>query len=173
MADADALDARIERLHRTYGEFPVETATYDLDADRHDRARTLHDAGVPGAARVWVERDDEALLVRERDRPDSWGVAGGLVDPDERADRAGEREVREGTGVRCAVVDVAYVHRATRRPAAGDGPAFEELAVAFVAEYVRGSAEPRAGEVHEVRWWSTLPERVHSPADRIGADRLG
>jgi ADP-ribose pyrophosphatase YjhB (NUDIX family) len=166
------VDARITYLHETYGDFPVESATYDLSSNTYERARELHDHGILGAARVWVERDSETLLVREESRPDSWGVAGGLVEPGERTDRAGEREIHEETNVECTVIDVEYVHRATRRHEHGEREAFEEIAVAFIAEYVDGTSQPQEGEIREVKWWAKLPENVHSPADRIGATRL-
>lgn len=166
-ADSAEIECRLDRLRTEYGDFPVETAVTDLPAAAYRRARELHDRGIPGAARVWVERGDEALLVRERSRPDSWGVAGGLVEPDEPAARTGEREVREETGVECRVVDVADAHRATRRHEQGAAEPFEELAVAFVADYVRGELERQPAEICEAAWWSSLPESVHPPADRL------
>lgn len=48
----------------------------------------------------------------------------------------------------------------------------EEIAVAFVAVYAAGEPRPQEGEIRAVEWWETLPENVHSPADRIGAERL-
>ncbi|WP_267641495.1 NUDIX hydrolase [Haloarchaeobius amylolyticus] len=173
MADADDIDARIDALAAEYGDVPVETAVTDLSDSQYQRARRLHDRGVPGAARVWVERDDEALLVREQSRPDSWGVPGGLIDPGESAPAAGEREVREETGVECTIVDVSYVYRVTRRHAEGEAPSFEEFAVAFVAEYVRGEPTRQPEEISEVAWWDTLPASVHSPADRLWNERFG
>lgn len=177
MADPGDVDARIHRLREAYGQFPVETETYDHPTDEYARARDLHERGIPGGARVWVERevgprDRQTLLVRTAYRPDAWGVAGGLIEPDERADRAGEREVREETNVTCEVVDVAYVHRATRRHASGDRPSFEELGVAFVAEYDGGTPWAQDGEIRAVAWFDELPDAVYDPAARIGADRL-
>ncbi|WP_435334492.1 NUDIX domain-containing protein [Haloarchaeobius sp. TZWWS8] len=92
MAAGEHIQTRIDRLESEYGDFPVETAVTDLSAPDYQRARELDDRGVPGASRVWVERGEEALLVREQDRTDSWGVAGGLIDPGESAVQAGERE---------------------------------------------------------------------------------
>lgn len=170
----DAIQARIDRLRDRYGGFPVETAEYDLDDRAYERARDLDERGIDGAARVWVERCDptETLLVREQSRPDAWGVPGGLIDPGEDADDAGEREVREETDVECSVVDVAYVHRAVRTHEAGGKPAIEEVAVAFVAEYVGGAPDPQPSEIAEVQWWETLPGNAVSPATRIAEDRL-
>jgi len=172
MAEAAAIDTRLDRLRERQGTFPVETATYELSEQAYERAHTLHEQGIPGAARVWVERDDEALLVREERRPESWGVAGGLIEPDESAEQAGRREVREETGIDCAITDVAYVHRATREHETGDRDPIEELAVVFIATYQRGEIDPQDGEIAAAAWWSQLPETVHSPADRIGAERL-
>lgn len=172
MVDADEIDDRIRRLRRTYGAFPVESETSDLSPEAYERARELHEQGIPGAARVWVERDREVLLVRTAAQPDSWGVPGGLIEPGERADRAGEREVREETGLECDIVDVAYVHRATRRHEFGDRPAFDELAVAFVATDERGAVRPQESEIREAAWWTRLPENSRPPATRLGPDRL-
>lgn len=172
MVTSNEIDVRLERLHETYGDFPVESTEYNFSSDDYRRAQERHDCGIPGATRVWVEHDGATLLVREENRLDSWGVAGGLIDPGERADHAGEREVREETNIACEVVDVAYVHRATIRHEDSEREVFDEIAVAVIAEYVRGDPRPQEGEIRQVKWWKTLPEKVHSPADRIGANRL-
>lgn len=172
MANPKEIKRRIIQLRETYGDFPVETATYNLSPEAYERSRELHEDGFPGAARVWVERDGEALLVREENRPASWGVAGGLIEPDERADRAGEREVLEETNIKCKIANIDYVHRATSQHESREREPIEEIAVAFIAEYGDGSPLPQEEEIQEVKWWSSLPENVHSPANRIGATRL-
>ncbi|MFB6127641.1 MAG: NUDIX domain-containing protein [Halolamina sp.] len=177
MVAPDVIDDHIARLRDAYGDVPVETATTTHSARTWGRVRELHERGVPGAARVWVERDDAALLVRERRAGDRWGVPGGLVEPGEHVDRAGEREVREETGVVCDVVDVVYVHRARRTPADGveadrDEP-IEELAAAFVAEFVEGATRSGAGETAAVDWWESLPDRIRPPTTRLASGRPG
>lgn len=172
MVDADVIDGLLDELRRAYGAFPVETAEYQLTTEAYTRARELHDAGVPGATRVWVERGDETLLVREERRPDSWGVPDGLIESGESPAQAGEREVREETGIECKIIDVAYVHRAMEYHEDGEGEPLVELAVAFIAEYVSGEITPQDGEIRDAAWWSSLPNAVHSPADRIATDRF-
>lgn len=53
--------------------------------------------------------------VREVRRPNSRGVAGGLIDPGETAADDGRREVRAETAIEREIGVVASVHRATRR----------------------------------------------------------
>lgn len=150
MADPAEIERRLASLRETYGEFPVESGTYEHPPERFERVLANHERGSPGAARVWVEREGETLLVRTRDRPDAWGVPGGLVEPGEGSDEAGEREIREETGVECEVVDVAYAH---------------------VAEYVGGELTVEGGEILEARWWGKVPENSYPPASRL-QDRL-
>lgn len=42
----------------------------------------------------------------------------------------------------------------------------------FIAAARRGEPRPQEGEIHDARWWTTVPENVHTPADRLVADRL-
>jgi len=165
----DAVERRLATLRESY-DVPVERETYDLDERGHERALQRREWGVVGAARVWVERDGATLLVRELGR-DSWGVPGGLVEPDESTTEAGRREVREETGVDCAVLDVAYAHRATLSPP-GDDPDIEELAVALIGEDRGGDVRPEPGEIRDVAWFRSLPDSVRPPADRLGEKRL-
>jgi len=167
------IDRRIQGLQEEYGDFPVQHETYDLAPEQYSRAHSLHTNGVPGTARVWVERDGEVLLVRTEHRPESWGVPGGFIESEERADRTGEREVHEETGVECDIFDISYVHRATRRHENDEELSLEELAVAFIAEYEGGEVQPQESEIREVKWWPSLPENSYSPATRIAPDRLG
>ena len=167
------IDQRIRRLREVFGDFPVHNESYDLTQEQYNRAHDLHTNGVPGAARVWVERDDEVLLARTEHRPESWGVPGGFIEPEERADQAGEREVREETGVLCDIFDISYIHRATRQHKNDEEPPLEEFAVAFIAEYEGGELQPQEGEIRELKWWSDIPENSYSPATRIAPDRLG
>lgn len=168
----DAVERRLATLQESH-EFPVETETYELDERGHERALERREWGVVATARVWVEREGTVLLVRDESdrRPDSWGCPGGMVEPGETVLEGGRREVREETGVDCVVRDVAYAHRAVLEPS-GDDPAIEELAVALVAEYVDGTVRPEPGEIRDVAWFRTLPDAVHSPADRIAEERF-
>ena len=166
----EAVERRLIALRKSY-EVPVERETYDLDERGHERALERREWGVVGTARVWVKRDGTALLVREVGRPETWGVPGGLVEPDESVVEAGRREVREETGVDCEPFDVAYAHRAVLSPP-GDDPDIEELAVAFLGRYRDGDVRPEPGEIRDVAWFRSLPASVRPPADRLGATRL-
>jgi ADP-ribose pyrophosphatase YjhB (NUDIX family) len=170
MVASSEIDERIERLREDYGEFPVERTTTEVSGQSAERVRDLHERGLPGGARVWVESGDESLLVREANGPAGWGVPGGLIEPGERADRAGEREVVEETAVSCTVEEVAYVHRATRDISERD--AVEEVAVAFVATASREDPRPESGEIDNVAWFDAPPDDLRSPATRIGPERL-
>lgn len=172
MAHQDDIERRIAYLRDTYGEFPVESGTYHHSPEEFERIQELHERGVPGASRVWVERDGKALLVRTHYRPDEWGVAGGLIEPDERSDDGGEREIREETGIECDVVDVAYVHIAENRVTDGSREPIKGLAVACIASYAGGKLDVQAEEIRDAKWWSEIPENAYPPASRIGAERL-
>jgi len=172
MADPEDIDRRLGSLRDTYGEFPVESGTYHHPEGAFERVRENHERGVPGASRVWVEREGETLLVRTRGGLDGWGVPGGIIEPGERSDRAGERELREETGIECEVFDVAYVHIAENRPEDGDCESIEELGVAFLARYTGGNLDVQEAEIEAARWWSELPEDAYPPASRLGPERL-
>jgi ADP-ribose pyrophosphatase YjhB (NUDIX family) len=172
MADPDDIERLLGYLRDTYGEFPVESGTYQHSEEGFERVLANHERGVPGAARVWVEREGETLLVRTHGGPDGWGVPGGFIEPDEHSDRAGEREVHEETGIECEVFDVAYVHIAENRLEDGDCEPIEELGVAFLARYTGGSLDRQAEEIEAVRWWSEVPENAYPPASRLGPERL-
>lgn len=173
MVGKGEVDRRIQELKGEYGDFPVQSETYDLTPEQYSRAHDLHTSGVPGTARVWVERDEEVLLVRTEHRPESWGVPGGFIEPKERADRAGEREVHEETGVECSIFDISYIHRATRRHENGEEPPLEEFAVAFIAEYEGGELRRQESEIRDLKWWSEIPKNSYSPVTRIAPNRLG
>lgn len=172
MAERSEIDRRLDRLEERYGEFPVESGTYHHSEAAFERVRELHERGVPGAARVWVERENETLLVRTTGIPDAWGVPGGFIEPDEHSDRAGEREVREETGIECAVFDVAYAHIAENRLENDDREPIEELGVAFLARYAGGDLDRQEDEIEEVNWWAEVPENAYPPASRLGPERL-
>lgn len=176
MADPADIEARIAYLEEAYGDVPVESGTYYHDESAFDRVRDNHERGRPGGARVWVERDGEALLVRTHGGLDGWGVAGGLIEPDERSDDAGEREILEETGIECEITDVAYAHIAKNRREserdAAEPDTIEELAVAFVATYAGGELDTQDKEIREARWWGHVPANSYPPASRIGPERL-
>jgi ADP-ribose pyrophosphatase YjhB (NUDIX family) len=172
MMGSDAVDAEIMFLRKNYSDFPVEEETYEVSDDSFERVRDLYNSGVHGAARVRVQRGDETLLVRENSRPDSWGVAGGLVEPDEHSDDAGHREFGEETGIECAIDDVAYVQLAAYRSDNASEPILQ-YAVAFVATYIGGAIDKQEAEIAEVGWFEEPPESIHPPATRIGSERLG
>lgn len=176
MATSEEIDTRIGNLREIYSDFPVEVGEYHVPPETYQRVQELHEDGIHGASRVWVERGSETLLVREESRPQLWSIAGGLIEPDESAVQAGEREVLEETGIVCEITDVAYVHRAERyhedRDAEREDTPIEELAVAFIAEYVDGEIQAQEGEIREVDWWSSIPEASHHTVKRLAETRF-
>lgn len=172
MAGTSNIESRLEYLREKYGPFPVESGTYHHSEAEFERIRENHERGRPGASRVWVEREGETLLVRTRGGLDGWGVAGGLIEPDEQSDAAGVREIREETGIECAIIDVAYAHIAENRLEEGEIDPIEGLAVAFIAEYVAGELDTQDEEIKDAQWWDEIPEESYPPASRIAPDRL-
>lgn len=148
---------------------PPSSAGSPVSREARYRVRAVRDPS-PAIRR----RREEVVIPPGRSRNDYLPPGGvvAVVDPDELAERAGEREVREETGIDCGVVDVAYVHRAENRPREGDEPPIEEIAVAPVAEYVGGIPRPQESEIREVQWFERLPVSVHPSTGRIVADRL-
>ena len=53
----------------------------------------------PAAAACICDEEGRILLLRRSDGDDLWGFPGGAIEPDERADEAVVREVREETGL--------------------------------------------------------------------------
>lgn len=120
------------------------------------------------------------LLVLGRD-DDGWGLAGGG-----REDRASEpsgaddepneadaetyeeaavREVREETGVQCAIEDCRRVRRTTFEPAEpvneNDESVVYTLWVFFTAREVGGSIDVQESELNGAAWFHDLPADLH------------
>lgn len=114
------------------------------------------------AVGVIVFRGDDVLLVRRARPPEAgtWSLPGGRQELGETVIAAGEREVREETGITVAVTGlVDVVDRIDRDP---DGRVrFHYTLIDLAAEWRAG--DPVAGDdADAARWWT--------PADLAGLD---
>lgn len=166
---ADVLERahQIAALRDRYGEFDVDSELRAVSTDEYEQVKWFHEQDVMGGARVWVERGDEVLFVRDKQTPDVWTLPGGAIDRNEWADQAGRREVREETGVACDVSSVLFATRQTTRTESR--PDLEGVLVCFAAEYVDGTLTPQPDEIHECDWRSSVPDATDDVTRRAAA----
>lgn len=92
-----------------------------------------------------VYDNDRFLLGRSpRFRPGAFAMLAGHVELGESAEEAARREVKEESGVECAITHyLGSFHLATR----------QQLCMTFAARYISGEAQAD-DDVEEVRWFS-------------------
>jgi 8-oxo-dGTP diphosphatase len=128
-----------------------------------------HDSRV-GAYAVVVDDRDRILLAlwNEGDRP-SWTLPGGGVEPDETAEEAAVREVREETGYLVELVRLlgedAFTVPAHERAGASDRP-LRSIRVVFEARVVGGELTDEVGGTTDRAAWIPIVEV--SGLDRVG-----
>lgn len=164
----------LDRLESEHDAFPVREETWEVARDEYREIRDRFEAGTVGGAGAWVANDDgEVLLIRDQDRA-GWGDPGGKHEPGERLEETARREVKEETGIDCAltgIVEARIIEILTEGPA--DPPSIVRLIVLFEAEHLSGAPRPRDGEIEAVAWWDRHPadlmydaiERYPIPAD--------
>ncbi|WP_254537493.1 NUDIX hydrolase [Halomarina litorea] len=171
MSDSDAplavrsrlgVEVELARLRRRYGEFPVESRTVENEVDYFLHGMDVAREGWIGAAGAWVsDADDRVLFVRHADAPEEWCLPGGAREAEEGLDGTAAREVREETGVVCALSGVWRAER--KRIVLGEDPErrYYLLDANFEARYVDGSLElADDDEILEARWFDERPDSV-------------
>jgi 8-oxo-dGTP diphosphatase len=155
-------DGRFADLHRLSREGYIGAA-YALVTRAPGQAAPL--TGSMGHAHDERER---ALLILHRGG-DHWTVPGGGREAGEEYEETVVREVREETGITCAVEDCLRVeHRETVTP---DHPeVLHTLWAVFEVEYVEGSVAIQPGELNGAAWFAEPPERRGGTVEHLLAE---
>lgn len=140
------IEERLTRLEEEFGGVEVTQTTFEVAAQRYQRAiESSRDGQLD--VRAVVRDDSGAVLVHEDDSEHL--VPRGRTRPDERLCEAVRRIVREGAGIGCTVTDcVAANIRGLRNGDDEDADTVYRLSVVFAAEAVE--TDVPAGE--PVRW---------------------
>ncbi len=108
---------------------------------------------------------DRVVLVRRKNPPPGWALAGGFVDEGETLEAAAVREAREETGLEVELVDLLYVYSDPRRD-----PRRHTVSAVFLG---RAAGEPvAADDAAEARafHWTDLPSPLAFDHAEILAD---
>jgi 8-oxo-dGTP pyrophosphatase MutT (NUDIX family) len=150
----------VTRSPRGFDEVPRRHERVPVDAADFERIRANLDRGVEAWVSTVVHDADRVLLVRNR-WSDGWIPPGGSVEPGEDPAAAAAREVREETGVDCAVeapvavVEETFVH---------DGRTVAGPRVAFAAHAATTALAEDPGldgeGIEAVDWFDALPDRM-------------
>ena len=157
-----AVTAELARLHEDYRGFETVEKRFEVARPAFERTVERVEAGTIGGAGAWVTDDaGRVLLVRDGEPDGPWSEPSGKVEPGESLEAAARREVREETGVTCAIEGL---HLASHwRVVPADDPnrdPIHRLVVVFDAGYVSGTVRPREGEIAEVGWFEEHPEEL-------------
>jgi 8-oxo-dGTP diphosphatase len=98
---------QLDRLEETYGSAPVHQLGWTVPAARYERAADAEDTERAAAGVRVTNGDEETLLVR--DHLDEWVCPRGPVETGESLEAGARRNVREATGVSCAIESVERV----------------------------------------------------------------
>ena len=184
----ETVEGRQERLLEEYGRDGVELVEkrWESPPGEFDEYAALSRAGYIGGAYCWVSRtaeqfadltesmpdgsapddgEERALLILHR-AGDEWGIPGGGQEGDETFEEAAVREVREETGVDCAVTDLFRIERVERHCTdPEDDRVNHMLFVSFDADYAGGEIHVQPGELHGAAWFREPPARLHSSTE--------
>ncbi len=131
------------------------------------RAKIGHDPlWLPGVTAVVLD-GGRVLLVRRSDNG-AWTPVTGIVDPGEHPEHAATREVREETGVGCAVEGLVWVN--VSEPVVHvNGDQAQYLDHTYRCRYLDGVAHVADDECSEVAWFdlAALPPMAPVFVERI------
>ncbi|EMA46178.1 NUDIX hydrolase [Halococcus saccharolyticus] len=175
-----AIAAERERLRERFGTFEATEACVENDPAFYEHGLDLvHETGMLADAGALVrDSRDRVLLVRHPDAPELWGTPGGGYEAaDDSLAATAVREVREETGVRCALTDVLAVRIKTIEHS--EEPRSYPM---LTAEFAAHSSDEDSGarseqpasatddeEILEAQWFAEPPAALHDRTqDLIG-----
>ncbi len=103
-----------------------------------------------------ILRDDGAFVMIKRNYEpfkDYWALPGGFVEIGETVEEAAMREAREETGIEIKIQKLVGVYSDPSRD-----PRRHTVSICFLAKPVSG--ELKSGEEGEVKWFTSLPEKI-------------
>lgn len=184
----ETIERRRDRLLAEYEpvEFQEDEAT--IDAEEFAELREVAEDGYLGGGYCWVVREPEQAAELTPSMPDDldedqrvlmiqsrgssrWGLAGGGREDGETFEEAALREVREETGIDCAVTDCFLIAHRTFRPTDECDDRVHLLYAFFDARYDGGHVEIQPGELNGAAWFAEPPERMH-PENQFRADEF-
>lgn len=152
---------RLNRLEDRYGTFEVHEVTVENDPDFFEHGKEMAKEGWIGDAGAWVtDGEGQVLMIRHEGEADEWGIPGGGHEPGETMEETARREVREETGVECAISDVNFARRKTIVLESNPEERYYMLTVVFDARYKGGTIAIGDEEILEAKWFSEPPENV-------------
>jgi 8-oxo-dGTP pyrophosphatase MutT (NUDIX family) len=108
----------------------------------------------PAAAACICDEEGRILLLRRSDGDDLWGFPGGAIEPDERADEAVVREVREETGLEVEPVALIGVYSGPEYAFAyPNGDRVQPITLFFECRVLGGDLEPDMQEIMDARYY--------------------
>jgi ADP-ribose pyrophosphatase YjhB (NUDIX family) len=172
--NAENVQRRLARLRDAYDPV-VEPSEERLDPDEFASFADVARDGYTGGGYAWVVREEpkalsESMPEVDEQYPrvllglgrgaDGWGPAGGGREAGETYEDAAVREVREETGIHCAIRDCRRVENTTFVCEAS-GDEIHTLWVFFVAAETGGSIDVLESELDGAAWFHELPATLH------------